>query len=197
MQIGDVTKDVAESLGLGKAQGVEVSLVEPGGPADKAGIKTGRHHPEVQRRRDRAQRRPAAHGRRDADRAAAPTVTVWRKGASAISALTIAELEADKAAARADAEKAAKPDADAERARSARVSDLTDAQTKELKVDCGVLVDAAEGAAARAGLRPGDTDSAGQQYRGQGREAVQRLVAKLDSKKSVRAAGTARRSGRS
>ena len=41
VQIGEVSKEVAESLGLGKARGVEVSLVESGGPADKAGIKVG------------------------------------------------------------------------------------------------------------------------------------------------------------
>src|SRR6478609_4570149 len=39
--IGEVTKDVAESLGLPKAQGALVSSVEPNGPADKAGIQPG------------------------------------------------------------------------------------------------------------------------------------------------------------
>src|SRR6516225_2341415 len=39
--IGEVTKDVADSLGLPKAQGALVSSVEPGGPADKAGIQPG------------------------------------------------------------------------------------------------------------------------------------------------------------
>uniref|UniRef100_UPI0035C9E42B trypsin-like peptidase domain-containing protein n=1 Tax=uncultured Caballeronia sp. TaxID=1827198 RepID=UPI0035C9E42B len=36
--IGEVTKEVADSLGLPKAQGALVSSVEAGGPADKAGI---------------------------------------------------------------------------------------------------------------------------------------------------------------
>ena len=36
------------------------------------------------------------------------------------------------------------------------LSDLTEAQRKELKVDGGVLVGQAQGAAARAGIRPGD-----------------------------------------
>src|ERR1700744_2432355 len=39
--IGEVTKDVADSLGLLKAQGALVSSVEPGGPADKAGVQPG------------------------------------------------------------------------------------------------------------------------------------------------------------
>ena len=39
--IGEVTKDVADSIGLPKAEGALVSSVEPGGPADKAGIQPG------------------------------------------------------------------------------------------------------------------------------------------------------------
>ncbi len=39
--IGEVTKEVADSLGLPKAQGALVSSVEAGGPADKAGIQPG------------------------------------------------------------------------------------------------------------------------------------------------------------
>ena len=41
VQISVVTRDVAESLGLGKARGAEVSMVEQGGPAEKGGIKVG------------------------------------------------------------------------------------------------------------------------------------------------------------
>jgi serine protease Do len=41
VQISEVTRDVAESLGLGRARGAEVAMVEPGGPAEKAGVKVG------------------------------------------------------------------------------------------------------------------------------------------------------------
>lgn len=41
VQIGPVTKDVAESIGLGKPQGALVSGVEAGSPADKAGVEAG------------------------------------------------------------------------------------------------------------------------------------------------------------
>jgi serine protease Do len=41
VQIGPVTKDVAESLGLGKAQGALVTGVESGSPAEKAGVEAG------------------------------------------------------------------------------------------------------------------------------------------------------------
>ena len=39
--IDRVTRDVAESIGLGKAVGALVRTVESGGPADKAGVEAG------------------------------------------------------------------------------------------------------------------------------------------------------------
>jgi len=39
--IGEVTKEVAESLGMAKPQGAFVSSVEPGSPAEKVGIEAG------------------------------------------------------------------------------------------------------------------------------------------------------------
>ncbi len=41
VQISPVTKDVAESIGLGKAGGALVQAVEAGGPADKGGVEAG------------------------------------------------------------------------------------------------------------------------------------------------------------
>ena len=41
VQIDQVSKDVAESIGLGRAQGALVRGVEAGAPADKAGIEAG------------------------------------------------------------------------------------------------------------------------------------------------------------
>src|SRR5688572_24755996 len=41
VQIDQVTKDVAESIGLGKPQGAMVRSVEAGSPADKAGVEAG------------------------------------------------------------------------------------------------------------------------------------------------------------
>ena len=45
--IAEVTKEVAEPLGLPQAAGALVRNVEPGGPAEKAGHRGRRHHPQV------------------------------------------------------------------------------------------------------------------------------------------------------
>jgi len=152
VQIGEVTKDVAESLGLARAQGALVQRVEPGGPAEKGGLEAGDiilkfNGANIEKSSDLPRlvgaTKPGTKG----------ALTVWRKGAAKEVVLTIAELEPEKLA-RKD-EKKSKPE-QAPNSLGLVVSDLSEAQKKELKVDGGVIVDAAEGAAARAGLRAGD-----------------------------------------
>ena len=181
VQIGDVSKDVAESLGLGKARGAEVSLVEPGGPADKAGIKVGDlilkfNGTAIERSADLPRLvGAAAIGSR-------AVVTVWRKGAQQDITVAIAALEEEKTAAK-PVPKKPKPDA-TPNAVGLHVSDLSDAQRRELKVD-GVLVEASEGAAARAGVRPGDLILQINNVEVKDARQFNAMVAKLDPKKSV------------
>jgi serine protease Do len=181
VQIGEVSKDVAESLGLGKARGAEVSLVEPGGPADKAGIKVGDiilkfNGSAIERSADLPRQVGATPiGSR-------ATVTVWRKGAQQDIAVSIAALEEEKVTPKPTPKK---PKADATpNALGLHVSDLTEAQRKELKADA-VLVDAAEGAAARAGVLPGDLVLQINNADVKDARQFNAMVAKLDPKKSV------------
>ena len=182
VQIGEVTKDVAESLGLPKANGALVQRVESGGPADKGGIEAGDiitkfNGATIEKSSDL----PRLVG--NTKPGAKSTVTVWRKGAARDLSLTIAEMEPDNKVAKRE-EKKAKPE-QAVNTLGLVVNDLTDAQKKELKVDGGAVVETAEGAAARAGIRPGDlilrinnTDvKDGKQFNG--------IVAKLEPKKTV------------
>jgi serine protease Do len=152
VQIGEVTKDVAESLGLARAQGALIQRVEPGGPAEKGGLEAGDiilkfNGTSIEKSTDL----PRLVGATKPGTRA--TLTVWRKGASKEIPLTIAELEPEKVAKKD--ERKAKPE-QPPNALGLVVSDLSEAQKKELRIDGGVIVDATEGPAARAGLRAGD-----------------------------------------
>lgn len=158
VQIDQVTKDVAESIGLGKAQGALVRGVESGSPGEKAGIEPG----DIITRFDgKAIERPSDLPRLvgNTKPGTKSTVTVFRRGNSRDLNVTIAEIEPDKPARVAEREEpASKPSAGSAAAKSLglAVSDLTEAQKKELKLKGGVKIESAADAATRAGLREGD-----------------------------------------
>jgi serine protease Do len=152
--IAPVTKEVAESIGLGKPMGALVQNVESGGPAEKAGIEPGDIIVKVDGKAvERSGDLPRIVGMTKPG--SRSTVQVFRRGATRDLQVTVAEFEADRPARRAQAE----PGASAPQTRTAlglSVSDLSDAQKRELKIKGGVRVEAVEGAAARAGLHEGD-----------------------------------------
>ncbi|WP_371857198.1 DegQ family serine endoprotease [Duganella callida] len=158
VQIGEVGKEVAESLGLKTAHGAEVSLVEPGGPADKAGIKAGDiilkfNGKDVNRSSDL----PRLVG--DTALGSKANVTIWRKGAELTLPVKVEELDADKDKnAKGGKGKGGKaePDTGKSNALGLKVSDLSADQKKELNVSGGVVVDDVEGVAERAQLEEGD-----------------------------------------
>jgi serine protease Do len=179
VQIGEVTKDVAESLGLAKAQGALVQRVEPGGPAEKGGLEAG---DIILKFNGTAIERPSDLPRmvgstKPGSRA---TVNIWRKGSARDIPVTVVEIEADKPA-KAE-EKKPKQEA-TPNSLGLVVSDLTDAQKKELKVDSGVLVESAVGVAAAAGLRAGDVVQRLNDVDIKDAKQFNGLVAKLDPKK--------------
>jgi serine protease Do len=153
VQIGEVTKEVAESLGLGASQGALVRGIEAGSPADKAGLEPG----DIITRFDGKAIDKAADlprmvgGTKPGTRS---NLTVFRRGAHKDLAITVAELEPVKTG---------KVTAQAEETKSGGtaqsmglvVTDLTEAQKKELKRG-GVRVESVAEASARAGLREGD-----------------------------------------
>ena len=154
--IAPVTKDVAESIGLGKPAGALVQSVEAGGPAEKAGVEAGDIITRVDGKVvDQSGDLPRIiGGLKPGTRA---TLQIFRRGSNKDVAVTVGEFEPDKtASARRTAPAAAQAPAP-KNALGISASDLTDAQRKELKIKSGgVRVDAIEGAAARAGLREGD-----------------------------------------
>jgi len=156
VQIDQVTKEVAESLGLGKPLGALVRGVESGSPAEKAGVEAG----DIITRFDgktieKASDLPRFVG--SIKPGTRTTFTVFRRGANKELSVVIGEPEPEKAVARkpADREDKAKPSASVQLL-GLSVGELAEAQKKELKIRGGVKVDAATEGAARAGLREGD-----------------------------------------
>jgi serine protease Do len=150
--IGPVAKDVAEALGLSKPTGALVRTVEPDGPADKAGIEAGDIIAKVDGRAvDKATELPRVIGAIKPGSNA--VLQVLRRGKLRDLNVTVAEFAPDRSVASAEPE--ARPPA-ATGTLGLALADLTDAQKRELKIESGVRVEAAEGAAARAGVREGD-----------------------------------------
>ncbi|MES2880194.1 MAG: Do family serine endopeptidase [Pseudomonadota bacterium] len=155
VQIDQVTKDVAESIGLGKPHGALVRNVEAGAPAEKAGVEAGDIITKFEGK--------AVEKSSDLPRMVGGTkpgtrsgLTVYRRGSYKDLTVTIAEIEAEKPIKKT-ADKEEKPKASSVgQSIGLAVSELTDAQKKELKIKGGVKVDAAVDAAARAGVREGD-----------------------------------------
>jgi serine protease Do len=156
VQIDGVSKEIAESLGLPKAQGALVRSVEPGLPADKAGILAGDIIIKFDGRTiDKSADLPRMVG--NTKPGTRSTFTVLRRGQYKDIVVTIGEFEAEKVAT-AKPDKAGKSSGATFAAKQLglTVSELTETRKKEMKIQQGVRVDAVAEASARAGLREGD-----------------------------------------
>ncbi len=144
--IQEVSSDLAESFGLGKARGALVADVEEGSPADKAGVKASDIIIKYDGRPiETSVDLPRMVGATKPGSTA--TLTIWRKGETHNLSVKVGEMENGKVTL----ENKAKPNQ-----AGLVVDKLSAEQKRQLKLDSGVLVEEAEGAAARAGIRPGD-----------------------------------------
>jgi serine protease Do len=152
--IQPVTSDIASSLGLSQVRGALVNSVQPGSPADKAGIKRGDVITAVNGaaikdtnnlRNDLAEMAPGSTAK----------LTVVRDGKDQTFAVTIVERQA-----RGSEDKAGGTESDRSGTFGMGVEPLTRDQAQELGIPTtsGVLVSEVQpgGRAADAGLRPGD-----------------------------------------
>jgi len=155
VQIDQVTKEVAESIGLGKTQGALVRAVETGSPAEKAGVEAGdiitKFDGKVVEKSSDLPR--MVGGTKPGTRS---SLTVFRRGGVKELFVVIAEIEADKPVQKTvDKEDKANP-SKAGQVLGLSVSDLTEVLKKELNIKGGVKVDAVTDVAGRAGVREGD-----------------------------------------
>ena len=185
VQIGEVTKEVAESLGLGRAAGALVRSVEAGGPAEKAGVEPGdiitRFDGKVV---DRSSDLPRLVG--NTRPGGKSTLQVFRRGNSRELSVTVAELEPDRARRAAAPESRPSPPQGAiSGALGLAVTNSGDDLRRELKIKGGVKVETTDGPAARAGLREGDVILAIANTEITDAKQFETVLAKLDKSKPV------------
>jgi serine protease Do len=184
VQIDQVSKEVAESIGLGKPQGALVRGVESGSPAEKAGVEAGDiitkfEGKEIERSTDL----PRMVG--NVKPGTKATITLFRRGSVKDVLVTIAEVEPEKPAKRAAASEPKPQVAGPAQALGLMVSELSESAKKELKVKGGVKVDAAEGVASRAGLRDGDVIVAIANFEVASVKEFEAAITKIDKSKAV------------
>ncbi|HZM32892.1 MAG TPA: DegQ family serine endoprotease [Burkholderiales bacterium] len=148
VSIQEVSQSLAQSFGLDRPYGALVSSVEPGGPADKAGLKAGDVLLSVNGKtiERSAEAPPLIAAVKPGTRA---TLEVWREGKKRAIEVTVGELKAEQIAAGPAGE------VDGGKLGLA-VRPLTDGEAKQLDGAQGLFVENASGPAARAGIRRGD-----------------------------------------
>ena len=183
VQIDQVTKEVAESLGLSKAQGALVRGVEQGSPAEKAGIEPGDIILKFDGKPiEKSSDLPRMVG--NTKPGTRSTIQVWRRGNLKDMPISVGEFEADK-----PVKKAAAPDKPQAgvvlKVLGLTVSEMTDAQKKELKLRGGVRVDAVAEPASRSGIQEGDVIVSLANIETPNVQALEAMVSKLDRSKPV------------
>jgi serine protease Do len=181
--IARLTKDVAESIGLGKPIGALVQSVEAGGPAEKAGVEPGDVITKVDNRtvESSVELPRIVGGIKPGTKA---TLQVFRRGSTRDLAVVVSELEPEKVVARKTPDRET-PKPALLSSIGLAVSDLSEAQKRELKTKNGVRVDAAEGAAAKAGIRENDVVLSVDNVEITSAKQFEGVMAKLDKAKPV------------
>jgi serine protease Do len=184
VQIDQVSKDVAESLGLAKAQGALVRSVEAGSPADKAGVEAGDIITRFEGKPiEKSADLPRMVG--SVKPGSKATLTVWRRGSSKELQVVVGEVEPDKTVQKAVAPAEKPPASNAAQFLGFSVSELSDAQRQELKLRGGVRVETVAEPATRAGLREGDIVMAVANTEIRNVKEFEAVLARLDKTKPV------------
>jgi serine protease Do len=149
--IQNVTQELADSFGLKKPEGALISAVEPKSPADKAGLKTGDIilgvdgkdiQSSIELPRVIGESRPGTQVK----------LKIWRQGETKELSASLGEMPAEKlASADTPGGKPMKPSK-----LGVAVRPLTQEERTQIASDGGLLVEQADGPAAKAGVQAGD-----------------------------------------
>jgi serine protease Do len=184
VQIEPVTKEIAESIGLGKAQGALINQIEPGAPADKAGLEAGDVILKIDGKPiEKSVDLPRLVG--NTPPGTKSTLTVFRRGSTKELSIVIAELEPEKVAKKSsEAEEKPKSTASVQ-GLGLVVADLSEAQKSDLKIKSGVRIESLQESALRSGLREGDVILAVGNIEVSSLKDFSAAVAKMDKTKTV------------
>lgn len=148
VRIQPVTKELATTFGLDQPRGALVAGVDPGSPGEAAGLKAGdiilsvdgkRVEQSVDLPRMVGETRPGTQ----------VSMEVWRDRAAQRVQVVLGEMPAEQVAQAA-------PPVAKQTVLGLSVRPLTPAEKDKLQTRQGVVVEKVEGAAAKAGIRPGD-----------------------------------------
>ncbi|MCC6473967.1 MAG: DegQ family serine endoprotease [Burkholderiales bacterium] len=179
--IQEVSRELAESFGLGKPAGALVNAVEKGGPAEKAGVRVGdiitRFDGKVVESSSDLPR--MVGGTMPGSRA---SMELWRSGGTRSITVEVGELPEDRVATSRVPGRGSAP-AQAANRLGLVVSDLSAQQRRELKLEGGVVIDDVR-QNVRADLRRGDVilavSSRGQTTELRSAEQFNKLLSQLD-----------------
>lgn len=184
VQIDQVSKEVAESLGLSRTQGALVRSVEANSPAEKAGVEAGDIILKFDGRNvEKSSDLPRIVG--NTKPGSKSWVTVWRRGAQKELPIVVAEIELEKVAAMQTQEAEITKPSVTQFFMGLTVGDLSDIQKKDLKLNNGVVVETVTDPAARAGIREGDVITAMSNSEVKDLKSFELITSKLDKSKPV------------
>ncbi|MDH3286744.1 MAG: DegQ family serine endoprotease [Betaproteobacteria bacterium] len=147
--IQEVNQSLAESFGLKQPTGALVGSVDQDGPAAKAGIQPGDVILEIDGKPINRTIDLSSHVA-DLKPGSSAQLEVWRKGAARQITVTVGEMPGPKLAA------ASSGDAAAQSRLGVAVRPLSEGERQAAGVKDGLLVEQTAGAAAKAGVQPGD-----------------------------------------